>query len=146
MFKGQNHSSIQPLDHRVRIIRDAATRATGIAQRLRTMGDAFPPNRQQSSETQQASPEERSISQLISIIAALAAEAEHSAEEGLLRRQEAQASSDLRHLPLELTQNCVLDTTEASAFCGFSVAHWRRLYRTGKVPKPIRLSTRKLGW
>jgi predicted DNA-binding transcriptional regulator AlpA len=52
----------------------------------------------------------------------------------------------LENLPPEFTWHRVLDTTEAAAFCRFSVPHWRRLYRKGKVPKPLRLSTRKLGW
>src|SRR5215208_3708580 len=46
----------------------------------------------------------------------------------------------------ELMRSRILDTSEAAAFCGFSVAHWRRLYRNRKVPKPVPLSTRKLGW
>ena len=34
----------------------------------------------------------------------------------------------------------------ASAFWGVSLPHWRRLYRTGKVPHPIKVGERKLGW
>lgn len=52
----------------------------------------------------------------------------------------------LRHLPVSIALNRVLDTSEAAAFCGFSVPHWRRLYRSGRAPPPIRLSARKLGW
>jgi predicted DNA-binding transcriptional regulator AlpA len=59
----------------------------------------------------------------------------------------AAASFDrIAHLPAEIAQHRVLDTAEAAAFCNFSVSHWRRLYRVGRVPTPIRLSARKLGW
>jgi predicted DNA-binding transcriptional regulator AlpA len=40
----------------------------------------------------------------------------------------------------------LLDTAEAAEFCKLSIPHWRRLYRAGKVPSPVRLSTRKYGW
>ncbi len=52
----------------------------------------------------------------------------------------------LDHLPTDIARHRVLDTSEAAAFCNFSVAHWRRLYRNGKVPSPMRLRTRKYGW
>ena len=52
----------------------------------------------------------------------------------------------LGHLPSDVTRRRILDTAEAAAFCRISVPHWRRLYRAGKVPKPLRLSTRKYGW
>jgi predicted DNA-binding transcriptional regulator AlpA len=60
------------------------------------------------------------------------------------RRQQRRRVPDV--LPRELMRSRIFDTSEAAAFCGFSVAHWRRLYRTGKAPKPVQLSTRKLGW
>ena len=56
------------------------------------------------------------------------------------------SSEQLQALPLPIVLNRVIATTEAAAFCGFSVPHWRRLYRSGRAPPPIRLSTRKLGW
>lgn len=46
----------------------------------------------------------------------------------------------------QITLNRVVGAAEAAAFCNFSLAHWRRLYRAGKVPKPVKLSGRKLGW
>src|SRR5687768_3000171 len=49
-------------------------------------------------------------------------------------------------LPSHVTRHRVLDTAEAAAFCRFSVPHWRRLYRSGDAPAPVRLSTRKYGW
>jgi predicted DNA-binding transcriptional regulator AlpA len=50
------------------------------------------------------------------------------------------------HLPPEIARRRILDSSEAADFCRISLAHWRRLYRTGKVPRPIRLSARKYGW
>lgn len=46
----------------------------------------------------------------------------------------------------QITLNRVVGAAEAAAFCNFSLPHWRRLYRTGKVPKPVKLGGRKLGW
>ena len=52
----------------------------------------------------------------------------------------------LDHLPSDMARRRILDTAEAAEFCKISVPHWRRLYRTGKVPRPVRLSARKYGW
>ena len=52
----------------------------------------------------------------------------------------------LDHLPPDLARHRVLDTAESAAFCKLSVPHWRRLYRAGHVPRPLKLGTRKLGW
>jgi predicted DNA-binding transcriptional regulator AlpA len=49
-------------------------------------------------------------------------------------------------LPPDMARRRILDTAEAAEFCKLSVPHWRRLYRTGKVPRPVRLSARKYGW
>ena len=49
-------------------------------------------------------------------------------------------------LPSDLTHHRIPDSKQAALFWGVSLDHWRRLYRTGKVPIPIRLSERKLGW
>lgn len=49
-------------------------------------------------------------------------------------------------LPAELTRDRVLDSGQAAVMLGFSLAHFRRLYRAGKVPKPIPIGERKLGW
>lgn len=40
----------------------------------------------------------------------------------------------------------ILDAEASAAFWGVSLAHWRRLYRAGKVPRPIKIGERKLGW
>jgi predicted DNA-binding transcriptional regulator AlpA len=52
----------------------------------------------------------------------------------------------LDHLPPDMVRRRLLDTAEAAEFCKISIPHWRRLYRTGKVPRPVRLSARKYGW
>jgi len=49
-------------------------------------------------------------------------------------------------LPEELALQCVLRTREAAQFCGVSISHYRRLHSHGKLPKPIRLGERRLGW
>ncbi len=54
--------------------------------------------------------------------------------------------SNLEHLPPDLARHRVIGSAEAAAICNISLPHWRRLYRTGKAPAPIRLSERKLGW
>ncbi|WP_331311721.1 hypothetical protein [Methylobacterium oryzae] len=40
----------------------------------------------------------------------------------------------------------VVGSAEAAAFVNLSLAHWLRLSREGKVPAPVRLGARKLGW
>jgi predicted DNA-binding transcriptional regulator AlpA len=52
----------------------------------------------------------------------------------------------LDSFPADLTRNRILDSGQASEFWGVSTAHWRRLYRAGKVPSPIRIGDRKYGW
>jgi predicted DNA-binding transcriptional regulator AlpA len=46
----------------------------------------------------------------------------------------------------EIASRKVLDTAEAASFWGVSVMTWRRLYREGRVPRPILISARKYGW
>jgi predicted DNA-binding transcriptional regulator AlpA len=40
----------------------------------------------------------------------------------------------------------VLGSDESSEYCGYSLSHWRALVHKGRVPQPIRISDRKLGW
>jgi predicted DNA-binding transcriptional regulator AlpA len=54
--------------------------------------------------------------------------------------------STLDGLPTELSRQRVLNSREAAKFVGLSLPHWRRLYRAGKVPRPLQLGERKLGW
>jgi predicted DNA-binding transcriptional regulator AlpA len=58
----------------------------------------------------------------------------------------AAVAATLANLPPDLGRNRILDASAASAFWGVSLPHWRRLYRTGKVPRPIKIGERKLGW
>ena len=59
-------------------------------------------------------------------------------------------TSYLDNLPPEIAGDIarqrVMLAGEAAALLGFSLPHFRRKYRKGEVPKPIRLSERKLGW
>jgi predicted DNA-binding transcriptional regulator AlpA len=55
-------------------------------------------------------------------------------------------SSTLDSLPTELSRQRVLNSSEAAMFVGLSLPHFRRLYRAGKVPRPLQLGERKLGW
>lgn len=60
------------------------------------------------------------------------------------------AENYLSDLPTEVASHLVLNriigTNEAAALCNFSVGHWRRLCRENKIPAPVRLGSRKLGW
>lgn len=55
-------------------------------------------------------------------------------------------AATLANLPSDLGRNRIVDAAVSSAFWGVSLPHWRRLYRTGKVPRPIKVGERKLGW
>jgi prophage regulatory protein len=48
--------------------------------------------------------------------------------------------------PNDLLRDRIVGTAEAASYCGFSVSHWRCLVKGGRVPPPVRLSERKLGW
>ena len=52
----------------------------------------------------------------------------------------------LANLPSDLGRNRILSAAASAAFWGVSLPHWRRLYRAGKVPPPIKVGERKLGW
>jgi predicted DNA-binding transcriptional regulator AlpA len=60
--------------------------------------------------------------------------------------RERQRGSTIDALPPELARNRILGSADAAAFWGVSLPHWRRMYRLGQVPKPIKLSLRKYGW
>ena len=49
-------------------------------------------------------------------------------------------------VPVAYARNRVLDSQQAATFLGLSLPHFRRLYRLGKVPRPINITERKLGW
>ena len=49
-------------------------------------------------------------------------------------------------VPAEYARNRVLDSQQAADFLGISLPHFRRMYRLGRVPRPIKITDRKLGW
>jgi predicted DNA-binding transcriptional regulator AlpA len=49
-------------------------------------------------------------------------------------------------LPSSVTDNRILNADEVAALAGYSVPHWREMYRDGRAPPPIRLSARRYGW
>lgn len=49
-------------------------------------------------------------------------------------------------LPPEAERSRILDSAQASTFWGVSRSHWRRLYQSRRVPTPIKIGERKLGW
>lgn len=49
-------------------------------------------------------------------------------------------------LPPIFDQTRIVNTKQVAEALGFSVAHLRRLYRTGKIPKPVCIGGHKLGW
>ena len=49
-------------------------------------------------------------------------------------------------LPPDLHRNRLIDAPAAAAMLGYSLAHFRRLYRAGKTPAPVRVNGRKVGW
>lgn len=66
--------------------------------------------------------------------------------ESRAEQRKAEVAAVLGNLPSDLGRNRILDAAAASAFWGVSLPHWRRLYRAGKVPHPIKIGERKLGW
>lgn len=55
-------------------------------------------------------------------------------------------TAKLNNLPADLGRNRILDAEASATYWGVSLPHWRRLYRSGKVPRPIKIGERKLGW
>jgi predicted DNA-binding transcriptional regulator AlpA len=49
-------------------------------------------------------------------------------------------------LPADLTAERILSTAQAAQLRGVSVATFRRLVRAGKLPPPLQLSERRIGW
>jgi predicted DNA-binding transcriptional regulator AlpA len=54
--------------------------------------------------------------------------------------------SVLNELPAVISGNRLLDSAQAAEMVGMSLPHFRRLYRSGRVPSPVRVGERKLGW
>ena len=49
-------------------------------------------------------------------------------------------------LPSGMERNRLLDSAQSAALFGYSLAHFRRLYKAGKVPSPIQINNHKMGW
>jgi len=49
-------------------------------------------------------------------------------------------------LPAFLERSRIINVVEMAALLGYSVEHTRRLYRTGKIPAPVKIAGRKVGW
>ena len=58
----------------------------------------------------------------------------------------ATTAATLANLPFDLGRDRILSAAASAAFWGVSLPHWRRMYCAGKVPPPIRIGERKLGW
>jgi predicted DNA-binding transcriptional regulator AlpA len=49
-------------------------------------------------------------------------------------------------LPTDLWTERILSMAQAAQLLGVSIATFRRLVRAGKLPPPIQLSERRVGW
>ncbi|QEL21696.1 hypothetical protein FQV39_03200 [Bosea sp. F3-2] len=54
--------------------------------------------------------------------------------------------SVLDRLPAEIARKRVLPSETAAEFCGQTIENWRKLRQQGKLPAPITLGGKKLGW
>ena len=54
--------------------------------------------------------------------------------------------STLDNVPPSLNRERLLDTAQTAEFLSFSVPHFRRLYKSQKVPAPVKIGERKYGW
>ena len=52
----------------------------------------------------------------------------------------------LNDIPATAERSRILNAKQTAALFGVSLPHFRRLYKAGKVPAPIRIGERKLGW
>jgi predicted DNA-binding transcriptional regulator AlpA len=55
-------------------------------------------------------------------------------------------TNGLDSLPADISRFRILNAAQSATFWGVSLPSWRRLYRDKKVPDPIKLSERRLGW
>jgi prophage regulatory protein len=55
-------------------------------------------------------------------------------------------TSILDNLPPDLARQRIMGAADTAAFFGISLPHFRRLYKAKKVPEPIKIGERKLGW
>ena len=54
--------------------------------------------------------------------------------------------TSLDNIPASLNRERLLDTVQSAEFLNLSVVHFRRMYRAGKVPPPVKIGERKYGW
>ena len=52
----------------------------------------------------------------------------------------------LIELPPDLYSNRLIDAATVAQTLGYSLAHFRRLYRAGKITAPVKINGRKVGW
>ena len=52
----------------------------------------------------------------------------------------------LENLPADVARSQIMGAAETAKFFNYSLPHFRRLYRAGKIPQPLKISERKLGW
>ncbi len=75
-----------------------------------------------------------------------AKEAERAAKEAKKAAAAEATAGVLARLPSDLGRGRIMDAPAAAMYWGVSLPHWRRLYRLGRVPAPIKIGERKLGW
>jgi predicted DNA-binding transcriptional regulator AlpA len=63
-----------------------------------------------------------------------------------MSRRPRSASPSLSDLPPEAVPDRILNTRQAAAYRGVSVPQWRRLYKRGDAPPPVRIGLRTYGW
>ena len=83
---------------------------------------------------------------LAALVAADSTDAGKEAAKNRAAERKAAIELTLTRLPLDLGRSRILSAAESAAFWGVSLPHWRRLYRAGKVPLPVKVGERKLGW
>ena len=49
-------------------------------------------------------------------------------------------------LPPSLDRDRLLNVEQVAVLLNFSVAHVRRLYQTGKIPRPVKIGGNRNGW
>jgi prophage regulatory protein len=54
--------------------------------------------------------------------------------------------SALANIPSDLSRERLLGTEQTAEFLDTSIPNLRRMYRTGKIPAPIKIGERKYAW
>jgi predicted DNA-binding transcriptional regulator AlpA len=74
----------------------------------------------------------------------ISARGDSDPEKKTVSRQSAQ--DVLGTLPEGIARFRILNAAQSAAFWGVSLPQWRRLYRMKRVPSPVMLSERRMGW